>query len=131
MIYETDFEMECIRKRLIMEKEQEIKKLKEEIEELRHPKNLKELVNREIVGVKYWDDNSTQYLINWAGHNGWESIKKACIYLWKPKHKKDQLKVRNLSLDELTISARMAEEMIDVWNKYICEIYGEPEVQDE
>lgn len=130
MIYETDFEMECIRKRLIMEKEQEIKKLKEEIEELRHPKNLKELVNREIVGVKYWDDNSTQYVINWAGHYGWEGIKKACIYLWKPKHKKDQMKVRNLSLDELTISARMAEEMIDVWNKYICEIYGEPEVQE-
>ena len=127
MLYETDMELDCVRNRLIAEKEEEIKRLTAELEELKNPKSLKELVDRDILWVRYWDeDNSVAYAKNWSGHEAWKNIRQACLYLWKPNHKRDQMRVGTLTRDELTISARMAEEMIDIWNKYVAEIYGEP-----
>lgn len=126
-LYDTDFEIECIRERLIKEKEEQIRKLTEELQELKSPKDLKFLVDRDILGVRYWDEDKPVYVMeNWGGYTQWESIRKACLYLWKPNHKKaKQLRIRDLTKDEITISARMAEEMIDIWNKYVNEIYGE------
>ena len=132
-LYDTDFEIECIRERLIKEKEEQIRKLTEELQELKSPKDLKFLVDRDILGVRYWDEDKPVYVMeNWGGYTQWESIRKACLYLWKPNHKKEkQLRIRDLTKDEITISARMAEEMIDIWNKYVNEIYGEVREENE
>ena len=131
MLYGTDFEVDCIRERLIKEKEEQIRVLEEELKELKNPRTLKGLVDRDIYYVSPFknDDFRIKKLKNWSGWKEWEYIRLICTYLWKPMHKGESIKVGKLSKEELEISARMAEEVIDIWNKYIVNVYKDMEVE--
>lgn len=36
-----------------------------------------------------------------------------------------QIMVRNLTNEERMISAEMAVELVDIWNKYVTQLYGD------
>ena len=114
---------------LIRQKKEEIEKLKQEIKELRDNNTIKGLTTVPIYGVGYYDHIPNDKCIHMR-NDSWEMIRKLCVHLHKDKYRNlKHMKAESLTEDERRLSAKMADEIIEVWNKYLFEVYGRPPVE--
>ena len=107
---------------LIAEKEEQIKKLKDEIKELRTPSSLKSLLTNKMLGIDYHSGKLGAF--RHVRDDGWDCIRRTCLVIHKHNHKLENITMNSLERSEIEFSARMADEIVDIWNKYMCELYG-------
>ena len=95
---------------LIKEKEQEIEKLKEEIKAMRGPMGIASLTKNLLVTAH------GTYHGGFIPHNGnssdWSPIMKVCLKAFGVSY------VRDLTEEEMYVAAEMADEIIEIFNKY-------------
>ena len=117
-----------------MTNEEKIKDIDRQIEELKREKkrlsgqSIASLTNRLILIIM---KNRQTGAIHIGARNLscandiWTPIMTLSKELHRPKHSKRTIMVRDMTEDERKISAAMATEMIDVWNKYVRKVYGD------
>ena len=108
------------RKALLDKKRQQMKELRREIEELQAPRSISWLVQNQIreVGMK-----GEIRPVPFSNSEAWLKIRALALLLFKPKHQKEYIKVTTLTESEAKTAAKMAGEIVEIWNKYNEEIY--------
>lgn len=94
---------------LIKEKEKEIARLKAEIKELRGPAGIASLTKNHLCTAT-WSDGSPRP--NSASSEEWQAIKRVCMIAFGASY------VRDLTPEMMQSVAKMADEIIDIFNKY-------------
>ena len=106
---------------LIKEKQEQIKQLKYEIATLREPISIASLTTKKIIKSNRFI-NKIEECESLALSNGiWDKIRGLCLEVFKNKYSRN-IKIRELTTDEIRIAARMADEIIEIWNKYVREV---------
>lgn len=123
MSYMNDMNEEA-RLKAIEEREQRIKELKAELAELKCPKTLTSLMNNLMYNVVGGQIRTNSPFVN---NDGWEYTRKLCIMLHKRHHRGENMTLNVLSPEEIRISAKMADEIVEIWNKYVLKVYGNDE----
>ena len=108
------------RKALLDKKRQQMKELRREIEELQAPRSISWLMENQIREVGLKGNVST---VPFSNSEAWLKIRALALQLFKPKHQKEYMKVTTLTGSEAKTAAKMAGEIVEIWNKYINEIY--------
>lgn len=120
---------------LIAEKKRQIEGLKQEIAELEAPRSIAKLVkNKMLYASKAISISKTgnEKVIKirpyhaLSGQSPWLHIKGLCMDLVRERHDlhmHERLYIRDLTPTEVITCAQMADEMIEVWNKYIRKLY--------
>lgn len=108
------------RKALLDKKRQQMKELRREIEELQAPRSISWLMQNQIreVGMK-----GEIRPVPFSNSEAWLKIRALALLLFKPKHQKEYIKVTTLTESEAKTAAKMAGEIVEIWNKYNEEIY--------
>ena len=108
------------RKALLDKKRQQMKELRREIEELQAPRSISWLMQNQIreVGMK-----GEIRPVPFSNSEAWLKIRALALLLFKPKHQKEYMKVTTLTESEAKTAAKMAGEIVEIWNKYNEEIY--------
>lgn len=104
----------------IRKKEALIKTLRDEVAELKAPKSIKRLLTNKMLNDSCIVPSGYNYMVE----DGWEHIRKACIHVFRGNHYGENLSMKVLTKDEVKLAAQMADEMVEIWNKYIQIIYG-------
>ena len=95
---------------LIKEKEQEIKRLRAEIKSLRGPAGIASLTKNLLVTARGTHGGGM------IPHNGnspdWTPILRVCLSAFRVSY------VRDLAEEDMYVAAEMADEIIEVFNKY-------------
>lgn len=112
------------KKRLIERKEQELKKLKDELKELKESEGISNFVTEPILDWGNWNNN-LRYRLRSSNLKPWESIRKLTTEIHRHNHIGENLTVKTLTREEKMLSARMADEVIRIYNRYIKELYQE------
>lgn len=119
---------------LIEEKKMEIEKIKAEIKELRGPIGLAQMVHNKMICFKYkWaGDHSECVRIGfderekiYRDSSLWNHIYHICFEVHRKEHADGNITFKRLSNREKAFSAKMADEIIDIWNKYVVRLYGD------
>lgn len=114
------------KERLIKEKEDEIKRLKWELRELRTPRTLYNLTDHKIFSeMQVRLDGSVTFKENVLPYT-WEYIKELSYSIFlSPKEEKNMVKYRpgrkmmkDMTHDERELCARLCDEVIQIYNKY-------------
>lgn len=116
--------MERSKEEIIKEKTEEIEKLKRELHFLKDPCSIKNLVRHKyIYNVDYQGTFGLDS--NWGCGHTWDSIRRLCIELFRGKHIGEKyIRINNLTHEETEIAADFADEVLDVWDRYMLDIYG-------
>lgn len=113
---------------LIAEKKKQIEDLKREIAELEAPRSIAKLLRQRMLHVSK-DHKRTKKVRHYhslSGQSPWLHIKGLCMDLVREGHDlriHERLYIRDLTQKEVIICAQMADEMIEIWNKYIRKLY--------
>ena len=108
----------------IERRKKKIAELRAEIEELKVPYTIASLLNNRMLDVSYRKDGVHLKEPPLVNIYGWEYIRKTCLAFFKPMHPGENMTIRTLNPEEIKIAARMADDMISVWNDYIMEVYA-------
>ena len=116
-------------KALIAEKQAQIQALRLEIAELQTPTSLSRFCTKKPFWVdKDHETNKVKIKVaKFTTTEPWSDIRSICMKLVRPNHNcrlHERLHVRDLTHEEIKISARMADKMIESWNEAIIELYG-------
>ena len=104
----------------IRDRQDKINELRREIEEMRQPYSIKKLMKNEMLDI-----NSRMEIMEHSSCvEAWDHLKRTCMYLFKPRHYGVSMKIKVLTKDEVKVVAQMADEMVEIWNKYIRQEYG-------
>ena len=110
--------------------EERIKEIEKQIEELNAEKkrlrgeNIAGMVNRLILAQRYGENKAIRPTYATEIWQPIMSLAKEIHNPNRPKHRK-RILVKDLTEDQKKISADMATELVDVWNKYFTQLYGE------
>lgn len=108
------------RKALLDKKRQQMKELRREIEELQAPRSISWMMENQIREVNWKGEVRP---VPFSNSEAWLKIRALALQLFKPKHQKEYMKVTTLTGAEAKTAAKMAGEIIEIWNKYVEEIY--------
>lgn len=111
------------KKKLIEYKECEIKKLRDELKELKESEGISTFVTEEVLDWGYY--NNLCYKSHASHIKPWESIRKLTTEIHRHNHIGENLTVKTLTREEKMLSAKMADEVIRIYNRYIKELYPE------
>ena len=108
----------------IAEKEAEILRLKEEIKSIRG-ESIRRLLDTEMYYHSWHGEvrKGTKF----ANSNEWGFLLKLVKELHRHNHQGENLTTEVLSPEERTTSAKLAYDIIKIWNRYMEEIIGEEE----
>ena len=116
------------RKKLIKEKEAELKAISEQLTELKDPTSIKNLLRTTHIYRYNRYEEKLEYQTNWGFAECWNLVRNLSIELFKGKHEKrnyERLLVRDLTHEETRIAADFSDEILEIWNKYMEKIYKE------
>ena len=112
---------------IIEAKKMEIEALKREIKELRGPVGLAEMVHHKMLDFhREWPNIKFDPRGRHCPDNTlWQHICRTCYEIHRLNHAVENLSFKGLTSKEKAFSAKMADEIIDIWNKYIVRLYGD------
>lgn len=119
--------MEITREELLAEKKKQLEKLKKEIKELETPNSISIFCNNRVIYPSREKDGSyTIKPYHSSGVGEWKEIKNLCMQLMRYKYCPkihDRLYIKDLSEEEIKLLANMADEIINIWNRYVRKVY--------
>lgn len=115
------------RQSLIKAKEEKIKELKKELADLKGATTFSVYTTETMLyairctaGNSHIEIREAEYLMP----QEWNGIKELGKGLFSAKHPGRRYCIKDMTEDEKKIAARMADEMIVIWNKYVKAVYG-------
>lgn len=113
---------------LIKEKEEKIKELKKELADLKGATTFSVYTTETMLyaicrTAENFEIREAEYYMP----QEWQGIKELGKGLFSAKHPGRRYCIKDMTEDEKKIAARMADEMIVIWNKYVKEVYGRDE----
>lgn len=107
---------------LIAAKEKEIEQLRKEIKQLRGPVGLAQMVSKKMIDTRYgkFAFNKSR---NCPDEALWQHICRICYEVHRENHRPRDMRFNTLTDAEKKVAAEMADKIIDIWNKYVVQVY--------
>ena len=123
------------RRKLLKEKREQLEELKKEITKL-NVKSIAALTTEPMLGIDGFFRNAGNAV--WCEKktdnpckDGWKPIVQVCKELFRNRHIGENLTEKAMSKREIETAAKMADEIIKIWNKYFQNEYKERFVDEE